>query len=251
MAIPLDAVRGTLRITASEISLATPGASVLHDEKAIAFVPLATALDGTPWSVERNWAVVVVAGADGMAAIGVERLFGTAKIVVRPLPQRMTARRDRGGGLAGRRRQPATRARSREPHRSRSARRAGGLDAQAPRAAGPRRRRFADDPHARAEHPRIGRLRRRPRRSRRRRRLERRDSATRCSSSTSRCPAWTASPSSSASGPIPSSRDIPAILVTSRNVARGPAARARRRRARLHRQERVRPGRAARHDQDR
>jgi two-component system chemotaxis sensor kinase CheA len=91
MAIPLDAVRGTRRITASEISLATPGASVLHDEKAIAFVPLATALDGTPWSVERNWAVVVVAGADGMAAIGVERLLGTAKIVVRPLPQRMTA----------------------------------------------------------------------------------------------------------------------------------------------------------------
>jgi two-component system chemotaxis sensor kinase CheA len=91
MAIPLDAVRGTRRITASEISLATLGASVLHDEKAIAFVPLATALDGTPWSVERNWAVVVVAGADGMAAIGVERLLGTAKIVVRPLPQRMTA----------------------------------------------------------------------------------------------------------------------------------------------------------------
>ncbi len=91
MAIPLDAVRGTRRIAASEISLAAPGASVLLDEKAIAFAPLSAALDGTPWSIERNWAVVIVACGDGMAAIGVERLLGTAKIVVRPLPQRMTA----------------------------------------------------------------------------------------------------------------------------------------------------------------
>lgn len=91
MAIPLDAVRGTRRMTAGEISLATPGASVLHDDKAIAFVPLSAALDGTPCSIDRDWAVVIVAGADGMAAIGAERLLGTARIVVRPLPQRMTA----------------------------------------------------------------------------------------------------------------------------------------------------------------
>jgi two-component system chemotaxis sensor kinase CheA len=91
MAIPLDAVRATRRIASSEMSFAAPGASVLHDQKAIAFVPLATALDGTPCSVGRNWAAVVVDGADGVAAIGVERLLGTAKIVVRPLPQHMTA----------------------------------------------------------------------------------------------------------------------------------------------------------------
>jgi two-component system chemotaxis sensor kinase CheA len=91
IAIPLDSVRGTRRLARSEITFAAPGASVVHGGSAVPFVPLATALDGTLWSSGRNWAMVVVAGADGLAAIGVDRLLGTAKIVVRPLPQPMTA----------------------------------------------------------------------------------------------------------------------------------------------------------------
>ena len=43
-----------------------------------------------------------------------------------------------------------------------------------------------------------------------------RRNTTRCSSSMSKCRAWMASPSSSAFGPTRGSRDIPAILVTSR-----------------------------------
>src|SRR5262249_8114248 len=89
VAIPLDAVRGTRRLTAGEISLASPGASILHDEMAVAFAPLSAVVDGRPWSNQRNWAAVIVAGKDGVAAVGVERLLGTAKIVARPLPQRM------------------------------------------------------------------------------------------------------------------------------------------------------------------
>ena len=91
IAIPLDAVRSTRRLTAAEISVAGSSASVLHDDKVIAFAPLSMALDGARWSVGRNWAAVILAGADGTAAIGVERLLGTAKIVARPLPQYMTA----------------------------------------------------------------------------------------------------------------------------------------------------------------
>ena len=91
VAIPLDSVRATRRIAASEISFAAPGASVLHGDKAIPFLPLATALDGAAWSAERSWAAVIVADSQALAAIGVGRLLGTAKIVVRPLPQPMTA----------------------------------------------------------------------------------------------------------------------------------------------------------------
>jgi two-component system, chemotaxis family, sensor kinase CheA len=91
IAIPLDAVRSTRRLAANEITFVAPGASVRHDEEAISFVPLLSALYGTAWSAGRNWAVVIVAGAEGLAAIGVERLLGTAKIIVRPLPQRMAA----------------------------------------------------------------------------------------------------------------------------------------------------------------
>ncbi|HXW76088.1 MAG TPA: response regulator, partial [Candidatus Eremiobacteraceae bacterium] len=91
VAIPLDAVRATRRVSAREITFAAGGASVLHDDKAIPFLPLASALDGAAWSVERTWAAVIVADGDALAAVGVERLSGTAKIVVRPLPQPMTA----------------------------------------------------------------------------------------------------------------------------------------------------------------
>jgi two-component system, chemotaxis family, sensor kinase CheA len=89
IAIPLNAVRATRRLEAKEITFAAAGASVRYDQEAISFVPLHSALSGTVWSAKGNWAAVVVAGADGLAAIGVERLLGTAKIVVRPLPQRM------------------------------------------------------------------------------------------------------------------------------------------------------------------
>jgi two-component system chemotaxis sensor kinase CheA len=90
-AIPLDAVRSTLRIAAGDISRAAPGASVLHEQKAIAFIPLSTALHGARWSADRIWTAVIVGGAGGLAAIGVDRLLGTARIVVRPLPERLAA----------------------------------------------------------------------------------------------------------------------------------------------------------------
>jgi two-component system, chemotaxis family, sensor kinase CheA len=89
IAIPLHAVRATRRLEANEITLTTLSASIRHEEEAIAFVPLFSALSGTAWSAEGNWAVVVLAGADGLAGIGVERLLGTAKIVVRPLPRHL------------------------------------------------------------------------------------------------------------------------------------------------------------------
>lgn len=87
MAIPLDAVKGTLRLAAADISHASAGASILYGQQAIAFVPLSAALDGTRWSARQNWSAVVVGGPAGLAAIGAQRLLGTARIVVRPLPE--------------------------------------------------------------------------------------------------------------------------------------------------------------------
>ena len=90
-AIPLDCVRGTLRVAAADISCAAPGASIVYEQQAIAFISLSAALAGGRWPAGRSWTVVVVAGPEGLVAIGVERLLGTARIVVRPLPQQMTA----------------------------------------------------------------------------------------------------------------------------------------------------------------
>src|SRR5262249_7943241 len=90
-AIPLDAVRSTVRVTAGAISRASPGASVLHGETSSAFLPLPAALDGTRCPVDRDWTTVILEAAAGTAAIGVDRLLGTAHIVVRPLPERLPA----------------------------------------------------------------------------------------------------------------------------------------------------------------
>jgi two-component system chemotaxis sensor kinase CheA len=91
IAIPLDAVRRTLRVAAAEIARGAPGASILYEQKAIAFTTLSAALGGARWSADRNWTAIVVEGTEGLAAIGVDRMVGTARIVVRPLPQHMAA----------------------------------------------------------------------------------------------------------------------------------------------------------------
>ena len=84
--IPLDAVKSSLRIAAAEISRASSGASILYGTEAIPFLPLATALGGRGRASSRNWTALVVAGAGGLAAVGIDRLLGTARVVVRPLP---------------------------------------------------------------------------------------------------------------------------------------------------------------------
>jgi two-component system chemotaxis sensor kinase CheA len=91
VAIPLDAVRGTVRAGAHEILASVSGAAMVHGQEAIAFISLSAALDGTLQPVRRAWSVVILAGAGGLAAIGVDRLLGTATLVVRPLPDQMRA----------------------------------------------------------------------------------------------------------------------------------------------------------------
>jgi two-component system, chemotaxis family, sensor kinase CheA len=89
-AIPLDAVRSTLRVVANDISHAACGASILYEGKAIAFATLSSAL-GVKGSFTGSCTAVVVRGADGIAAIGVDRLVGTGEIIVRQLPQGLAA----------------------------------------------------------------------------------------------------------------------------------------------------------------
>jgi two-component system chemotaxis sensor kinase CheA len=88
VALPLDAVRRIVRLAPGEIASAATGASILWDGEAVPFIPLAAALDGGTWHAGRAWTALVVAGAGGLAAVGIERLAGTARTVVRPLPER-------------------------------------------------------------------------------------------------------------------------------------------------------------------
>jgi two-component system, chemotaxis family, sensor kinase CheA len=85
--IPLDGVRATLRVCAQDLIPAPSGMSVIHNKQAIPFVPLATLINGSREPVERSWSALVVAGTGGLAAIGVDHLLGTARVVIRPMPE--------------------------------------------------------------------------------------------------------------------------------------------------------------------
>jgi two-component system, chemotaxis family, sensor kinase CheA len=93
-AIPLDAVRRTLRVDASAISSSASGESITFDDRAIALSPLARALrreapgESAPSAVR---SVIVVEGSDGLGALGIDRWLGTATMVLRPLPEHAPA----------------------------------------------------------------------------------------------------------------------------------------------------------------
>jgi two-component system chemotaxis sensor kinase CheA len=91
-AIPLDAVRGAIRVGAADISTTARGMSILYGRSAIPFVPLSKTLDGARPTAGRSWTAAVVEGAGSLAALGVDRLLGTARVVVRPLPEHADAK---------------------------------------------------------------------------------------------------------------------------------------------------------------
>jgi two-component system, chemotaxis family, sensor kinase CheA len=87
-AIPLGAVRRTVRLVAVDVARTGDGASILFEGKPIPFAPLAPALGGAD-GAPPTWSVVVLESRGSVAAIGVDRLRGTQHIVLRQLP-RMT-----------------------------------------------------------------------------------------------------------------------------------------------------------------
>jgi two-component system chemotaxis sensor kinase CheA len=88
VAIPLDAVKRTLRVEIGDLAHSAQGASIMFEGKVIPFAPLERALRRVSHTSHgaRSWSAVVIEGANTLAATGVERLRGTQNLVVRPLP---------------------------------------------------------------------------------------------------------------------------------------------------------------------
>jgi two-component system chemotaxis sensor kinase CheA len=88
-AIPLDAVVGTLRITREEVIRTEQGELVFFDGQAIPLTSLQHAVSSTPSTEQssRHWSAVIVRGRTGVAAFSVDRILGTAHVVMRPLPE--------------------------------------------------------------------------------------------------------------------------------------------------------------------
>jgi two-component system chemotaxis sensor kinase CheA len=90
-AIPLDGVRSTLRHDPRQIARTAQGDSLVHDGQALPFIMLARVLQaaapaGAARAITGVGSAVIVQGAQGLAAIGVDRLLGAASVVMRPLP---------------------------------------------------------------------------------------------------------------------------------------------------------------------
>jgi two-component system, chemotaxis family, sensor kinase CheA len=86
--VPLDAVRQTLRLGAAEIARSPANDTIVYEGQIIPFVPLARALRRPSGSARErsHWSAVVVQSGSALVAVGVDRLLGTASVVVRPLP---------------------------------------------------------------------------------------------------------------------------------------------------------------------
>jgi two-component system chemotaxis sensor kinase CheA len=87
-ALPLDAVRQTMRVANHDIARSAEKDSIVYEGKVIPFLDLARALrNKTMADAKRQfWCAVIVEAPRGLAAIGVDRLLGTTSVVVRPLP---------------------------------------------------------------------------------------------------------------------------------------------------------------------
>ena len=87
-AIPLAAVRRTLRLAPGDITRTPEGDALVYEGKVIPFAPLRRSLGQkvTPGHFEAERSIVVVEGNAALAAVGVGRLLGVSNVIVRPLP---------------------------------------------------------------------------------------------------------------------------------------------------------------------
>jgi two-component system chemotaxis sensor kinase CheA len=88
MSVPLDAVRRIQHLRADDIARTAQGQTAACDGETLPFAPLST-LIGARSAPRRGgaWTAVVVVGAHGEVALGVDRLLGSTSVVLRPLPQ--------------------------------------------------------------------------------------------------------------------------------------------------------------------
>lgn len=89
IAIPFDAVRGSLRVAREDVIRTEQRESVLFDGHAIPLASLPHAVSPTRASagLSTRSSAVVVRGRTGLAAFTVDRIVGPGQVIMRPLPE--------------------------------------------------------------------------------------------------------------------------------------------------------------------
>jgi two-component system chemotaxis sensor kinase CheA len=87
LSVPLDRVAESARFKREQFTRTGTRESVCHDGEVLAFAPLARVMNASAAGAPQNWTALVVAGAGGRVAVGVDRLLGARTVVLRPLPE--------------------------------------------------------------------------------------------------------------------------------------------------------------------
>jgi two-component system, chemotaxis family, sensor kinase CheA len=89
VAIPLEAVRRTLRVAPADLTRAPDGETIVDEGESIPFITLEQILTRGRREPRRPkaWSTVIVHHEAAVVALGVDRLLGTANVVWRPLPE--------------------------------------------------------------------------------------------------------------------------------------------------------------------
>lgn len=87
-AIPLEAARRTMRISSQEIAVSGNQRLITFDGQAVPFLELSEALGRQTSAAagRRSWPCVIVSSGSAVAAVGVDRLFGMSTVLVRSAP---------------------------------------------------------------------------------------------------------------------------------------------------------------------
>jgi two-component system chemotaxis sensor kinase CheA len=89
-AIPLEAIRRIVRLAPGDVARTAEGRSIVFEGKVIPFAPLSEPLRAGARAVDReagDATAVIVEGPAGCAALGVTRLRGAETVIVQPLPE--------------------------------------------------------------------------------------------------------------------------------------------------------------------
>jgi two-component system chemotaxis sensor kinase CheA len=88
VAIPLDGVQRTARVTPDQFAHGTAGISIVQEGDVLPFAYLSQCLQIGPDSdpAGEAWTAVILSDGERLAAVGVERLVGTSRVIFRKLP---------------------------------------------------------------------------------------------------------------------------------------------------------------------
>ncbi len=84
--LPLDALSATVRLPGEALTWTGARATFAHEGRAVPFLPLTAVLGRPEVARARPWSAVVLGKGEDSVAVGMDRLHGIRRVVVKPLP---------------------------------------------------------------------------------------------------------------------------------------------------------------------